>query len=240
VIHLLAEIDWRASAGRTPWHRASAIAKLALALVVLGVAVLAPDPRVLLVAHVTAWLLVVTSGLPWRLVLSAASYPILFSALFVVARWDGTWLTPLVLLARPLTAGLLATWLVGTTPYPDLFAPIARVLPRPAGDSLFLTYRALFALLQRADRLWRALRLRGGFTGPMRRRLAHTGEGLGVLVIHSFERSRRIYETMHLRGHSGRVCGCRHWTEVTAADGLVLALAIAFAGACFAAPRWIR
>jgi len=238
VIHLLAEIDFRASAGRTPWHRASALAKLALALIVLGVAVLSPDPRVLAVAHATGWLLVATSGLPWRVVLAAASYPILFSALFVAARWDGTWLTPLVLLARPLTAGLLATWLVGTTPYPDLFAPIARVLPRPAGDSLFLTYRALFALLQRADRLWRALRLRGGFTGPMRRRLAHTGEGLGVLVVHSFERSRRIYETMHLRGHSGRVCGCRHWIEGTPYDLLVLGVALAFGSACVIAARW--
>src|SRR4029079_19057955 len=125
-----------------------------------GVAVLSPDPRVLAVAHATGWLLVATSGLPWRVGRAAASYAILFSALCVVARWDGTWLTPLVLLARPLTAGLLATWLVGTTPYPDLVPAIARVLPRPAGDSLFLTYLALFALLQRADRLWRALRLR--------------------------------------------------------------------------------
>jgi cobalt/nickel transport system permease protein len=238
MIHLLAEMDYRASAGRTPWHRASALGKLALALAVLGVAVLAPASRVLLVAHLTAWLLVLTSGLAPRLVLAAASYPVLFSALFVVARWDGTWLTPLVLLARPLTAGLLATWLVGTTPYPDLFAPIARVLPRPAGDSLFLTYRALFALLQRADRLWRALRLRGGFAGPARRRLAHAGEGVGLLVVHSFERSRRIYEAMHLRGHSGRVCGCRHWAEAGPADLLVAAVGVAFIIGCIVAARW--
>jgi cobalt/nickel transport system permease protein len=237
VIHLLAEVDLRANQGGTVWHRASALAKLLLAVAVLAVAVFAPSWRVLLVAHVLAWMLALSSRLPVRLVAAIASYPILFSALFVIARWDGTWQTPLVLVLRPLTASLLAAWLVGTTPYPDLFAPVARVLPRPAGDSLFLTYRALFALLQRADALWRALRLRGGFAGPARRRLSHAGEGLGVLVVHSFERSRRIYETMHLRGHSGRVCGCRHYAEWTADDVFVLAAGITFAGACLLVGR---
>src|SRR5258705_3836622 len=237
VIHLLAEVDLRANQGGTVWHRASALAKLLLALAVLAVAVFAPSWRVLVVAHLLAWILALSSRLPVRLVAAIASYPILFSALFVIARWDGTWQTPVLLVLRPLTASLLAAWLVGTTPYPDLFAPVARVLPRPAGDSLFLTYRALFALLQRADRLWRALRLRGGFAGPARRRLSHAGEGLGVLVVHSFERSRRIYETMHLRGHSGRVCGCRHYAEWTADDVFVLAAGVTFAAACLLVGR---
>jgi len=232
MIHLLAEVDLRANRGDTVWHRSSAIAKLLLGVAVLGVAVFAPSLRVLLVAHLLGWILALSSRMPLRLLAALVSYPILFSALFVIARWDGTWQTPALLLLRPVTASLLAAWLVGTTPYPDLFAPVARVLPRPAGDSLFLTYRALFALLQRADRLWRALRLRGGFAGPARRRLSHAGEGLGVLVIHSFERSRRIYETMHLRGHSGRVCGCRHYAEWTPADAFVLATGITFAAAC--------
>jgi cobalt/nickel transport system permease protein len=232
MIHVLAEIDLRASTGRSVWHRSSALAKLALALAVLAVAVLAPSLRLVAVAHATAWLLVASCALPVRLVIAAAGYPLVFSVLFVVARWDGTWQTPALLLLRPLTASLLATWLVGTTPYPDLFAPVSRVLPRPAGDSLFLTYRALFALLDRADSLWRALQLRGGLAGPPRRRLAQAGQGLGLLVVHSFERSRRIYEAMHLRGHSGRVCGCRHYAEVTRADFAVAAVAVAFAAAC--------
>jgi len=182
--------------------------------------------------------LILLARVPLGPALLLACYPVLFSSLFLLSRWDGTWQSPALLLLRSLTSSLSAVLLVATTPYPDLFAPIARVLPRPAGDSLFLTYRALFALLQRADRLWRALRLRGGFTGPVRRRLAHTGEGLGVLVVHSFERSRRIYETMHLRGHSGRVCGCRHWIEGTPYDLLVLGVALAFGSACVIAARW--
>ncbi len=226
MIGTLAQIDYLASTGRTPWHRASALGKLLLALAILIVAVFAPGLRLLLAVHALTWILALTSRLPWRLVAAAAGYPLLFSALFIFSQWDGTWQTPVRLGLRPLTSSLAAVWLVGTTPYPDLFAPLSRVLPRSTGDSLFLTYRALFALLARSDRLWRALRLRGGLVGPARRRLSLAGGGLGTLVVHGFERSQRLYSAMLLRGHSGRICGCRHYAEWSLAD-LWVALAAA-------------
>jgi len=99
-----------------------------------------------------------------------------------------------------------------------------------AGDGLFLTYRALFALLVRSERLWRALRLRGGLSGSTRRQLALAGEGLGTLVVHGFERSQRLYSAMLLRGHSGRICGCRHYAEWSRADLWVLLAATVLAG----------
>ncbi len=230
MIGTLARIDYLASSGRTVWHRASALGKLLLALAILLAAVFAPGWRLLLAVHALAWTLALTARLPWRLVVTAAGYPLLFSALFVVSQWDGSVLTPARLALRPLTASLAAVWLVGTTPYPDLFAPLARVLPRGAGDGLFLTYRALFALLARGERLWRALHLRGGMTGPMRTRLALAGNGLGTLVVHGFERSQRLYAAMLLRGHSGRICGCRHFAEWTRADLWVALAAAALAG----------
>ena len=221
MIEVLTQIDYCASAGRTPWHRASAIAKLLLAVALVLMAVFAPTLRLLLVLHALAWTLALTSRLPARLMAAAAFYPLAFSLLFVLGRWDGTWQTPLTLVLRPLTASVTAVWLVGTTPYPDLFAPLSRLLPRNAADGLFLTYRALFELLARTQRLWRALRLRGGASGPARRRLAVAGEGLGTLVLYGFERSQRLYATMLLRGHSGRVCGCRHYAEWAREDALV-------------------
>ena len=230
MIGTLARIDYLACAGRTPWHRASALGKLVLALAMLVVAVFAPGLRLLLAVHALAWALALTSRLPARLLAGAAGYPLLFSALAIASQWDGTWQTPVRLGLRPLTASLAAVWLVGTTPYPDLFAPISRVVPRGAGDGLFLTYRALFALLARGERLWRALRLRGGLAAPARRRLEFAGGGLGVLVVHGFERSQRLYSTMLLRGHSGRICGCRHYAEWSRADLWVLLALAALAG----------
>ena len=218
MIRTLAQIDFVASRGSSPWHRASGLAKLLLAGGLVLLAVFAPSVRLLGAIYALAWLLVLTARLPWRLVAAAAFYPLAFVLLFVLARWDGTFRTPALLLLRPLVASLAAVWLVGTTPYPDLFAPLSRVLPRSVADNLFLTYRALFELVSRTGRLTRALRLRGGSSAPLSRRLTVAGEGLATLVLYGFERSQRLNATLLLRGHSGRICGCRHWAEPTPDD----------------------
>ncbi len=218
----LSYMDYLASSGRTPWHRASALSKMALLGALIAAVLAARSPAGVGALFGLAWLLALTARLPLRVAAAAIGYPLVFSALYALSHLDGTWGTPLATVLRALTACLGAVWLVATTPYPDLFAPLARALPRPVGDGLFLTYRAFFALLTRAEHLWRALRLRGGSLRAPR----VVGEGLGTLVLHSFERSERLYGAMRLRGHGGRVCGCRHFAEWTAADLLPAALAL--------------
>jgi len=230
---LIGRLDAIANADSTPWHRASAIGKLMLALGIVLAVVLSRSLPLVMALHGLAWALVLSCRMPWRIVVAAATYPLLVSGLFIVAVWGGSLRAQLLLLLRPLTASLTVLWLVGTTPYPDLFAPVSRVLPRHLADGLFLTYRALFEQLARAERLWRALKMRGGSTGSPRQRLVTAGEGLGTLVLYGFERSQRLYAAMLLRGHSGRICGCRHWAEFGPGDGWVLAAAIA-AGAAVA------
>jgi cobalt/nickel transport system permease protein len=218
MIGVVGQVDLAAARGATPWHRASAITKLGLAGLVLALAVFTPSWRALVALHAAAWLLALTSGLKPRLLLALAAYPLLFTGLFVLASWDGTWTTPLRIALRPMTACLISVWVIGTTPYPDLFAPLSRVLPRNVADGLFITYRALFELLGRSERMWRAVRLRGGTEGSARQRLTLAGESLGTLVLYSLERSERLYATMLLRGHTGRICGCRHYLELTRED----------------------
>ena len=234
MINTLAQVDLLASSGRSPWHKASALAKLLLAALALGLAIAAPTLGLQITLYFAAALLLVTSHIPARLAFAAAGYPLLFVALFVALRWDGTLETALRVALRPLTATLITVWLIATTPYPDLFAPLSRVLPRAIADGLFLTYRALFTFLARSERLFRALRLRGGDHLPPRRRLTVAGEGLGTLVLHGFERSERLHATLRLRGYDGRVCGCRHWAEWTRADVLVLGAALMLVGAAIA------
>lgn len=230
MINTLVQIDYLASSGRSPWHASSALAKLALTFGAVGVALFAPGVPLQLALYALAWTLALTSRLPFRLLLAAASYPLLFALLFALLRWDGDWRGAARTVLRPLIAALFAVWLVGTTPYPDLFAPLSRILPRPVADGLFITYRALFELLTRAERLFRALRLRGAARTGAAQRLRVAGEGLGTLVLYGFERGQRLHATMLLRGYDGRVCGCRHWAEWTRAD-----LLVACAGAALAA-----
>ena len=234
MIGTLAQMDRLASSGSTPWHSASALSKLLLAATLVLLAVLTPSRSLLFVLFLLALGLAATGRLPLRLLALAAGYPLFFVALFVLTHWDGTWATPTRLVLRPLTCSLTAVWLMGTTPYPDVFAPLSRLLPRGIGDALFLTYRALFELLGRLERLLRALKLRGGTTGPMRRRLSLAGEGLGTLVLYGFERSQRVYAALRLRGNDGRICGCRHYAEGSWADALVAAAGLFAFGAALA------
>lgn len=225
MINTFAQIDYLACSGRTPWHRASAIGKLLLTLLLVMASVFTPSWVVLLGLLVTALALPLSAKLPLPLIAAAASTPLMFSAIFVFARWRGDFAEVLVLAMRPMIASLTALWLVGTTPYPDLFAPLSRILPHAIGDGLFLTYRAVFALLARIERLWRALILRGAMSGPLRQRAAMTGGAIGTIVLSGFDRSQRLYQVMMLRGHSGRICGCRHYLEFTRADVWVGAVA---------------
>jgi len=234
----VALVDTWAASGHSAWHRASALSKLAFVAGVLFAVVTGREP--LLLGGISALLLVclASARIPVGPALLLALYPILFSSLYVLSRWDGTWQTPAVLLLRALTGSLAAVLLVATTPYPDLFAPIARVTPRLLGDGLFLTYRAFFGLLHRAERTWTALRLRGGLTGRgLPRDLRHVGDGLGQLVLHSYDRSQRLYAVMQIRGHSGRVCGCRHWAHFTPIDVLPLGLGAAVVALALALAR---
>ena len=233
MMNIVGRVDLAASSGNTVWHRASALGKLLLMLTVLLIVVFARALPLLVALHLMAWTLALSSRLSPRVILTMLLYPLMFSGLFVLATWDATWVTPVRLLLRPTTACLMAVWLVATTPYPDLFAPISRVLPGNVADGLFITYRALFELIARTERLMRALRLRGGVTGRLRRRLTASGESLGTLVLHSFGRSERLYATMLLRGHSGRICGCRHYADVTRDDLWVAGCAVIAVGLVF-------
>ena len=226
MLNTFAQIDLLASSGRTPWHRASALGKLLLALLLVLLAVFVPGWHALAVLLVTAAALALTARLPLRLLVAAMTAPLFFAALFLLAHWGGGNTDLAALALRPVIASVTALWLVGTTPYPDLFAPISRLLPRVVGDSLFLTYRAVFALLDRVERLSRAMLLRGGLTGPLPQRASRMGEAIGTVVLSGFDRSQRLYQTMLLRGHSGRICGCRHYLEFTRDDLWVLALGL--------------
>ena len=218
-------IDYWAASGHSEWHRTSAWAKLVLAAAVLLSAIYSRSPVFLAGLYVSLWGLVAWARLPLHRLWAFSLYPALFVVLFVLSRWDGTWTTPAVYFLRALNAGVVAIWLVGTTPYPDLFAPVSRITPRLLGDALFLAYRAFFVIITKLVHLEAALRLRGAFArGGLRRALENLGEGMGTLVLFSVERSQRVYSVMMLRGHSGRVCGCRHWAASARFDAVPLVL----------------
>jgi cobalt/nickel transport system permease protein len=201
----LASVDTSATLGRTALHRADPTAKLVAFAAVLAAIVLSTN--VLVVASVALVLIAVVVGarLPWRSMLALAAYPAFFALLFAWAAAPDV-LSGALIVAKALAAALVAVLLMFTTPYPQVFAPIQRVVPRVVGDSLLMTYRSFFILLDGFSRLTTASRLRAGVTnGQPVRAASAAARALGGLVLETVDLSERTWDVMRLRGYEHRL-----------------------------------
>jgi len=201
----IADVDTSATQGRSALHSAVPPAKLLSAAgVVVAVVV---STNVLVVAGITLALsgAVLAMRLPARKIFTLAAYPGLFAAIFAFAAAPG-WLASALIVAKAVTAALAAVLLMFTTPYPQVFAPMQRVMPQIIGDSLLMTYRSLFLLLEKFSHTLTAARLRAGIVGHNPVRSAGTvTRALGGVLLYSIDLSQRTHDIMHLRGYDGRL-----------------------------------
>jgi energy-coupling factor transporter transmembrane protein EcfT len=226
----LRSVDVSATRATSALHRIAPVAKLvAFGLVLSSVVV---STNLLVVAAVALVLLGTALGsrLPMRPVLTLAAYPGLFAALFALAAAADP-LAGALVVAKAVTAALAAVVLMFTTPYPQVFAPLQRVLPPVIGDALLMTYRSLFLLLDRAGHALTAARLRAGIVGasPVRSAKAVT-RSLGGVLLYSIDLSQRTYDVMHLRGYGGRLVVSAQRTSSPAADAVLVSSAALVAG----------
>lgn len=92
--------------------------------------------------------------------------------------------------------------LAATTSLTELTNQLTRChVPRILCLQMLLTYRYLSVLMQEAERMYTAYRLRGGGTKGIRFR--DVGCFLGQLLLHSSDRADRIYCAMKCRGYDG-------------------------------------
>jgi energy-coupling factor transporter transmembrane protein EcfT len=181
-------------------------------------------------------------------VLGLAAYPGLFAVVFALAAAPDL-LTGALFVIRAMAAALGAIVLVFSTPYPQIFAPLQRMLPEVVGDALLMTYRSLFLLADKFERLRIAIRLRSGLTRghPLRAARATAG-ALGSLVLYAFDLSQREYDVMRLRGYHGRLrvtlphsADRRFDAALLASAGAALVMAVVFraAGALLTPWSWL-
>lgn len=196
-------IDLSATSGDSRLHGADARVKLVACGLVLAAVVLQQNLLVILGCGLLVAALAVASRLPLRSVFGLAAYPGVFAVVFALAAAPDV-LTGAVFIARAMTAALTVIVLVFATPYPQLFAPLQRVLPEVVGDALLMTYRSLFLLADKFDRLLRAIRLRSGLSrgNPVRAARASVS-ALGSLVLYALDLSQREYDVLRLRGYEG-------------------------------------
>ena len=215
-------------------HRVSPISKLVAFAMVLAAVVVTWNAFVVfgllaLVAAATA-----SARVDARLAFGLAAYPAFFALLFALAS-AGDPLTGSVFVLKAVAAALASVTVVLTTPYPQIFAPVQRVVPGIVGDALLMTYRTLFLLLGKFGDLVRAVRLRAGLRGTHPVRMARaTTTALGSLLLYGLDLAQRDYDVMRLRGYSGRMRVHLPRSRDRRADAALLAAGIAALAASIA------
>ena len=231
----IARVDASATRGTSALHRAVPGAKLAaFALVLIGVVASA---NVLVIGGIALTLVavIVVLRLPWRPMLLLALYPGIFGAIYAFAAAADVLSASLIIL-KAVTAALVAVLLMFTTPYPQVFAPIQRVLPAVIGDALLMTYRSLFLLLEKFSHTLTAVRLRAGLVGASPIRSAATiTRSLGGVLLYSIDLSQRTHDVMYLRGYDGRLAVT---PQPSVSAGLDRGVVVAGAFMCVVAVAW--
>lgn len=222
----LARVDTSATQGRSALHRAAPWAKLSAFALLLGAVVISNN--VLVVASIAISLMgcVAVMRLPGRAITALAAYPVLFGALYAFGTGAG-WLTGALIVTKAAASALCALLLVFTTPYPQVFAPIQRVVPGVIGDVLLMTYRSLFLLLEKFGHTLTAARLRAGVIGASPVRSAATiTRSLAGVMLYSVDLSQRTYDVMRLRGYDDRLVVTPLPSQSRALDLTVLACSL--------------
>ncbi|KAF0208191.1 MAG: energy-coupling factor transporter transmembrane component T [Actinomycetota bacterium] len=237
----IAVVDRSAVSGNSTLHGAATGAKLIAFSLVLAAVVVSTNLFVVLTITIVLLAAVAALRLPARSMLPLAAYPAVFAAVFAFASAPDA-LAASLIIAKAVTAALASVTLMFTTPYPQVFAALQRVTPGLVGDTLLMTYRAIFILADKLGDLTRAVRLRSGLsTGHPVRAARATTRALGGLLLYSLDLAQREYDVLVLRGYSGRLRVALRPSRSRAADSAIIV--VAFMLLCLAALwriYWIR
>lgn len=198
-------VDRSATSGLGWLHDASPKAKLTAFALVIAAVVVTWNVLVALALLLMLVSAAVAARVDLKLTFSLAAYPAVFALIFALASAPNA-LTGSVIVLKAIAAGLAAVLIIVTTPYPQVFAPIQRIVPGIVGDAMLMTYRSTFLLLGKFSSLLRAVRLRAGLRRghPLRSARAVT-QALGNLLLYSIDLSEREYDVLRLRGYTGRL-----------------------------------
>lgn len=215
-------IDRSATSGTGPLREASPTVKLAALALILAATLI--NWNVLVLAGVFALLLAAMAWGQLRapLALGLAAYPALFAVIFAFASAPDL-TTAAAIVAKAVTAALAAVLVVLSTPYPQIFAHVQRIVPGIVGDALLMTYRSAFILLEKFSSLLVATRLRSGDPGrSIVRTMKMAASALGGLLLYSMDLAQRDYDIMRVRGYEGRLRIVPNKTRNRLADVVLL------------------
>lgn len=231
----LAAIDSSATKGSSWLHHAAPRAKLAAFALVLSAVIVNWNALVIAAIGLLLAAVITSARVPGGLAFSLSMYPAIFAAVFAFSAAPDT-ITGATIILKAIVAALTAVTLILTTPYPQVFAPLQKVMPTIVGDAMLMTYRSAFLLLGKFANLLTAIRLRSGLSSgqPVKNAKAIT-RALGGLLLYSIDLAQRDHDIMRLRGYEGRLRVTPSQGRSFYADIALVAAAFLLAGAAVAA-----
>ncbi|MBI5189271.1 MAG: hypothetical protein HZA22_01155 [Nitrospirae bacterium] len=228
----IARLDYWAATGGSVLHRASVPSKALATAAVIASVVTSDSPALLAALYLMVIVTVRAAGLPPLKVMVISFLPGLFALLYAISKAGAGLAVPAVILLKAFTAATAMILLISTTPFADIMGFIGKAMPKVLRDGLFMTYRSFFILLRLMDNLVTAIRLRGGLRpGRLVRNSRNIGSGVGILFIHAFDTSQRLYDVMSIRGYAGHLSATHSYAAFSVCDIPYLLAASIFLGA---------
>lgn len=213
---------YSAGGNRRFFFQLNARAKVIGTILALAAILTSPYMITPLVLGAASTVILVNAGFRSPAMLKRLAFPIYIGVMIVVTQifWSGSnvlfsigpfsaksdGLIHGLLLASRVTAGNLAILVLATTTSPVDLLSAAQWLRFPGVlvEIAALIYRYLFLLLDEAQTLWQAQRVRLGYSN-WKKSLNSTSTLFAMVLIRTYDRAGRVYEAMAARGYSGEM-----------------------------------
>ncbi len=177
-----------------------ALAALAFAAVILAISALPMH----FISHGLAFIIVFL--LPFFLVMPL-TYPgeAAFYVIGLPFAWEGLRIAALIF-TKALAIVIVSFALFGSSRFDVSMIALQHLkCPKIIVQMLLFTYRYTFLFLDELKRMYTSMRVRGFVARTDRRTLRVFGHFVGTLLVHSFERTERVYKAMLSKGYQGEL-----------------------------------
>jgi cobalt/nickel transport system permease protein len=200
ILTLLAYIFCVASIQQIP----TAAVAVVLALISLPVARIPALQPVRRLASMAGFLTMLAIILPLTALEKSGDTFLIFERLEFLRFNLRGFLLALLIALKATAIALMMDPLLGTSPLPTTIQALRSLgVPSSLCSMILLTHRYIFVFHQEAQRMACGMRVRGFRKGTNLNTLRTLGNYLGMLLVHSFERTQRVYEAMLARGFNG-------------------------------------
>lgn len=128
-----------------------------------------------------------------------------FHVLGLPFAWEGLRLATLIFV-KALSVVLISFAVFGSSRFDVSMLALQRLkCPPMIVQMLLFTYRYTFVFLDEMRRMYTSMRARGFVAHGDRKTLRVFGHFVGTLLVHSFERTERVYKAMLSKGYQGQL-----------------------------------